>query len=87
MRDPSRSGPRRQANERAQAQGKVGVGRRPDPIFAPARRPREDRWLMRALDLHNVKPVIDRSFPFKQLKEALQYLEKGEHFGKVVISF
>ena len=33
MRDPSRSGPRRQANERAQAQGEVGVGRPPDPIF------------------------------------------------------
>ncbi|MFD9667214.1 NAD(P)-dependent alcohol dehydrogenase [Rhodococcus sp. NPDC059968] len=43
--------------------------------------------LMRALDLHNVKPVIDRRFPFKQLREALQYLEKGQHFGKVVISF
>ncbi len=43
--------------------------------------------LMRALDLHNAKPVIDRRFPFTQLREALQYLEKGQHFGKVVISF
>jgi NADPH:quinone reductase-like Zn-dependent oxidoreductase len=43
--------------------------------------------LMRALDLHGVKPVIDSIFPFKQLKEALQYLEKGQHFGKVLIAF
>lgn len=43
--------------------------------------------LMRALDMHNLKPVIDRSFPFLELKEALKYLEQGKHFGKVVLTF
>ncbi len=35
-----------------------------------------------ALDLH---PVIDRVFPLEQTQAALNYLERGLHFGKVVI--
>jgi NADPH:quinone reductase-like Zn-dependent oxidoreductase len=34
---------------------------------------------------HKVKPVIDRTFPFEQAREALRYLQDGAHFGKVVI--
>ena len=37
-----------------------------------------------ALDLH---PVVDRIFPLEQTQEALEYLEQGLHFGKVVITF
>jgi|SRR6187402_895046 len=33
----------------------------------------------------NVKPVIDRVFPFEQTKEALNYLATGAHLGKVVV--
>lgn len=33
-----------------------------------------------------MKPVIDRTFPFEQAREALRYLESGAHFGKVVIT-
>lgn len=32
-----------------------------------------------------IEPVIDRVFEFEQAKEALQYLESGAHFGKVVV--
>jgi NADPH:quinone reductase-like Zn-dependent oxidoreductase len=43
--------------------------------------------LMRAIDMHRVKPVIDRNFDFTDLKAALAYLESGRHFGKVVVTF
>jgi NADPH:quinone reductase-like Zn-dependent oxidoreductase len=43
--------------------------------------------LMRAIDLHHAAPVIDRRFAFADLKKALAYLESGQHFGKVVITF
>lgn len=32
-----------------------------------------------------IRPVIDRVFPFEQVKEALAYLEKGRARGKVVV--
>jgi NADPH:quinone reductase-like Zn-dependent oxidoreductase len=32
-----------------------------------------------------VQPVVDKVFAFDQAKEALQYLETGGHFGKVVV--
>lgn len=41
----------------------------------------------RAIDLHQLRPVIDREFPFAEAREALKYLESGAHFGKVVIRF
>lgn len=40
----------------------------------------------RVLTLHRIHPVIDRTFPFEQAREALHYLASGAHFGKVVIS-
>lgn len=43
--------------------------------------------LLRAFDMHGGKPVIDRVFPFAELKSALRYLESGQHFGKVVVRF
>lgn len=33
----------------------------------------------------DIRPVIDRVFPFDQAKEALAYLEKGRAKGKVVV--
>ena len=33
----------------------------------------------------NIRPVIDKTFPFDQAKEALAYLEKGRAKGKVVV--
>ncbi len=39
----------------------------------------------RAISLHQMKPVVDRVFPFGEVREALKYLESGSHFGKIVI--
>ena len=33
----------------------------------------------------NIRPVIDKIFPFDQAKEALAYREKGRAKGKVVV--
>src|SRR6058998_1307696 len=37
------------------------------------------------LEVGNIRPVIDKVFPFDQAKEALAYLEKGRAKGKVVV--
>jgi NADPH:quinone reductase-like Zn-dependent oxidoreductase len=41
--------------------------------------------MMRAIEQHRLRPVIDRVFAFEQLKEALAYLKSGAHFGKICI--
>lgn len=38
-----------------------------------------------AIAHHQLKPIIDRTFPFTEAKAAYQYLKSGSHFGKVVI--
>lgn len=40
----------------------------------------------RAIALHRLRPVIDRLFPFAEAREALRYMESGQHFGKIVIT-
>jgi alcohol dehydrogenase len=40
----------------------------------------------RAIALHGLRPVIDRTFPFAEAKEAYRHFEGRGHFGKVVIS-
>ena len=35
----------------------------------------------------DLKPVVDQVFAFKQLREALDHLKSGQHFGKVCIGF
>src|SRR6516165_6621803 len=40
----------------------------------------------RAIALHRLHPVIDRTFPFAQAKEAYRHFEGRGHFGKVVIT-
>lgn len=39
----------------------------------------------RAITLHKMRPVVDRIFPFEEAKQALQLMESGGHFGKIVI--
>jgi NADPH:quinone reductase-like Zn-dependent oxidoreductase len=39
----------------------------------------------RAIALHQMRPVIDRVFPFDQARQALRFLESAAHFGKIVI--
>jgi len=38
-----------------------------------------------AISLHKIHPHIDKVFEFDDLQGSLKYLEKGEHFGKVVV--
>jgi NADPH:quinone reductase-like Zn-dependent oxidoreductase len=39
-----------------------------------------------AISFHKMHPVIDRVFGFDQVKEALEYMESGSHFGKVCVT-
>jgi NADPH:quinone reductase-like Zn-dependent oxidoreductase len=41
--------------------------------------------MLRAMALHGLRPVIDRTFPLADLPAALEYLKAGRHVGKVVI--
>lgn len=41
--------------------------------------------MVRSMELHQIKPVLDREFPFEGLMEALAYLKSGQHFGKVIV--
>ena len=33
----------------------------------------------------HIKPVIDKTFEFGEVKDALKYMESGAHFGKIVV--
>jgi NADPH:quinone reductase-like Zn-dependent oxidoreductase len=39
----------------------------------------------RAIGLHQLRPVVDRVFPFGEARAALRHMESGAHFGKVCI--
>jgi NADPH:quinone reductase-like Zn-dependent oxidoreductase len=41
--------------------------------------------MLRAIERHGLRPVIDRVFPFADLRAALEYLKSGQHVGKVCI--
>lgn len=42
--------------------------------------------MLRAIEQHKVQPVVDRTFAFEDLKEAMAYLKSGAQFGKVCIA-
>ena len=52
-------------------------------IFVGSRTMFED--MCRAIAAHLMRPVIDRVFGFHEMREALHYMEKGTHFGKICI--
>ena len=39
----------------------------------------------RAIEQHRLKPAIDRSFALSQARDAFALMEKGGHFGKIVL--
>lgn len=39
----------------------------------------------RFIERHEIDPLIDVRFPFAKLPEALDYMQTGQHFGKIVI--
>jgi len=42
--------------------------------------------MLRAIDQHKLRPVVDRVFAFEELKEAMAYLQSGAQFGKVCLA-
>jgi NADPH:quinone reductase-like Zn-dependent oxidoreductase len=42
--------------------------------------------MLRAIEQHRLKPVVDRVFAFEELKEAMSYLQSGAQFGKVCLA-
>jgi len=41
----------------------------------------------RAIEANQLRPVIDKTFGFAEVGEALRYMESGSHFGKIVITY
>jgi NADPH:quinone reductase-like Zn-dependent oxidoreductase len=39
----------------------------------------------RAIELSQLRPVVDKVFGFEELPQALKYMETGAHFGKIVM--
>jgi NADPH:quinone reductase-like Zn-dependent oxidoreductase len=54
-------------------------------VFVGSRRMFED--MNRAIELNQLKPVIDKTFAFEEVREALRYMESGSHFGKIVVKY
>jgi NADPH:quinone reductase-like Zn-dependent oxidoreductase len=40
----------------------------------------------RAIAMHKMRPVIDRTFAFNDVPAALRHMESGAHFGKIVVT-
>lgn len=39
-----------------------------------------------AISANNLKPIIDRVFPITDFRAAFEHMQKGSHFGKIVLS-
>jgi NADPH:quinone reductase-like Zn-dependent oxidoreductase len=39
----------------------------------------------RAIALHQLRPVVDRVFPFAEVRQALRHMESAAHFGKICL--
>ena len=42
--------------------------------------------MLKAMGMHEVRPVIDRVYPFAEYRNAYRRLESGQHVGNVVIN-
>jgi NADPH:quinone reductase-like Zn-dependent oxidoreductase len=43
--------------------------------------------MCRAIELHKIHPVVDKVFPFTEVRAAFAAMAGGEHFGKIVLEF
>ena len=41
----------------------------------------------RAIQFHRIKPMIDKTFAWTDVKQALRYMESRQHFGKICLKF
>jgi NADPH:quinone reductase-like Zn-dependent oxidoreductase len=60
-------------------------GIRMQGIFVGSRKMFEDMNAM--IESSGLRPAIDRTFAFDEVREALKYMANGSHFGKIVVSF
>ena len=42
--------------------------------------------MARAIAQHELRPTLDRTFSFKELRPAFDHLASGTHFGKITLS-
>ncbi len=54
-------------------------------IFVGSRAMFED--LNRAIAASGLRPVVDRGFPFTEIRQALDHMASGGHFGKIALRF
>jgi len=40
----------------------------------------------RAIALHKITPVIDRTLPYTEARQAIEAMGKSAHLGKIVVS-
>lgn len=40
-----------------------------------------------AISVNKIRPIIDKTFAFDEVADALRYMESGSHFGKIVVKF
>lgn len=59
-------------------------GIRMQGIFVGSRRMFED--MNKFIEENGLRPVIDRTFDFAEMKGAMRYMKSGAHFGKVVVT-
>lgn len=43
--------------------------------------------LCAAVEQNQIRPVVDRSFPFAEARGAFEHMQSGSHFGKVTLDF
>ena len=41
----------------------------------------------RTLALKQVRPVVDRVFPWQDVQNAMRYMQQQKHFGKICLEF
>ncbi len=52
-------------------------------VFVGSREMFED--MNRAIAMHRLKPVIERTFAFDEVRDAMELMASGAHFGKIVV--
>jgi len=41
----------------------------------------------RVIELHSIRPIVDKVFRWTEIREALRHMESQRHFGKICLSF
>ncbi|WP_347834303.1 zinc-binding dehydrogenase [Gracilibacillus sp. JCM 18860] len=43
--------------------------------------------MLNFIEKHQIRPLLDKSFPFKEIDQAFAYLDKQKQLGKIAITF